>query len=268
VKTALLSWGVVIGATSIAAGGAALVPTALRGVAEFQVARVVVHGATYLDPHEALLASGITAKASIFDDDAAWRSALRAHPLVRDTRIERELPATVHLHIEETRPVALVRTPELRAADAAGRILPLRAGGLDLDLPIVDTPAKLATLEGATATPRRAFREVTDEPTLRALALIDALDTLDPELAALVSEAKPLGGHGVQLVLRAPAGTSVLLPALPSLQDLRAVRLVLAHLTAQSAAAATGVRIDARFREQIIVARNTATNRTNAGGAR
>jgi hypothetical protein len=268
-KAALLSWSGVVVAASVAAGGAVLAPEALRRVDEFHVTRVVVHGAVLLEPAEALVASGITTASSIFDDEEQWIAALRSHPLVREARVERELPATLHVHVEETTPLAFAQTPELRVVDALGHILPIRIEGHDLDLPVLAIRSQLATLEAAAALIHgRSFLRITDEPSLRALELLAALETLDAELAALVSEATPLPARDVLLTLRAPEGMQLVMRAPATAEQLRAVRLTLAHLRAADDDAALRVRIDARFRDQIIVAPLAKASRSTTGGTR
>lgn len=267
-KAALLSWMGVIAAALLVATGASLAPDALRLVGEFNVVRVVVHGAVNLDPDETLAASGISAGTSLFDDEDAWRTALLAHPLVQDARFERELPATLHVHVIETSPAALVQTPELRVVDVRGNVLPMRTEGVDLDLPIILAPARIAARDDATLPRVRPYLHVTDEPTLRTLRLLDALKSHDAELHALVSEAWPLPGSGVQLALRVPDGL-ILALALPlEREQLRVLRLTLAHLGVAEAATLR-VRVDARFRDQVIVApvSQAQARRMNAVGA-
>jgi hypothetical protein len=269
-KSALLAWTFVIAMASLVAGAAALAPEALRGVDEFHVARVVVHGAANLEPADALAASGITATTSIFDDEAVWLDGRRARPLVRSARFERELPTTLHVHVQETSPLAFAQTPELRAVDERGNVLPVRAGELDLDLPIVGVRSQVGVLAtpASIAARGRSFLRVTDEPTLRALALLATLEQLDAELAALVSEATPLARSDVLLTLRAPAGLQLMLTVPPSAAQLRAIRLTLAHLRAVDDAEPARVRIDVRFHDQVVVAPSAQPQGSNTGGAR
>jgi hypothetical protein len=267
-KSALVSWSGVLLVAVLVGTGAALAPDALRRVDEFQVTRVVVHGATNIEPDEAVAASGIVTGASLFEDEAAWIDALLEHPLVRAARVERELPATLHLHVVETMPFALVQVPELRVVDARGNVLPIRTDGVDLDLPIVMTRAQVAAREAAAAPRVRPYLRITDEPTLRTLRLLEALDTLDAELFALVSDARPLRAEGVQLALRAPDGLLITLALPLEREQLRALRLTLAHLGAADSAS-LHAHVDARFRGQIIVAPVThgQARRMNTGSA-
>jgi cell division septal protein FtsQ len=267
-KAALLTLAVVAGGASVLAAGAARAPDALRNVDEFRVAHVVVHGAAYLEPEDVLAASGIGPASSVFDDMTPWRAALLAHPLIVDVRIERELPATIELHIRESSPLAFVATPELRPVDARGYVLPVRARGPELDLPVLVAATRIGVLDPERVTDGEAnsFSRVVDDASLAAIRALDAIRRLDPVLESMISEIAPVAAGDVRLTLRRPAGTVVLLPAEPDAERVQAVRLTLAHL----GDAAVGARIDARFREQVVVkpAATAAGTRALSGGAR
>src|SRR5690606_13580026 len=81
--------------------------------------------------------AGITSASNLFDDATPWIESLRAYPLVADVRIQRRVPGTIVLHIEEAVPVAFARTPELRAIGANGRVLPADPADDDMDLPVL-----------------------------------------------------------------------------------------------------------------------------------
>src|SRR5918996_4954419 len=103
---------------------AATAPELLRRFDSFRVDRVEIRGTRYLAPYDALVQSGITRKSNVFDDFEPWRQRLLKHALIIDASIERQLPGTVRVEITETEPLALARTPELKAVDARARALP------------------------------------------------------------------------------------------------------------------------------------------------
>ncbi len=236
-----LRWAAALLAASAVIALSAQAPALLRHIDAFRVDRVEVVGTRHLAPHAALEASGITRTSSVFDDRRPWKAALLRHPLVAAVSIERKLPSTIVVRIEEVEPVALVRTPDLRPVDAGARTLPIDPAGAELDLPIVDVLTAVA-----------ADGRLEDDA---ALALVEAaarLRTLEPEIAARVSEIAPAAGGGLRLLLREPARAEVLLPVPLEPERLEQLRLTMADLESRDELA--GVRgIDVRFRDQVVV---------------
>jgi hypothetical protein len=246
----------VIGATGLLIWVAALAPFALRHGAPFAVHRVEVIGLRHLSATAAVAASGITRTSSVFDNPAPWCAALLSHPLVAAVRIERRLPHTLVLHITETVPVAFARTPELRAIDARGRILPADHAAEDMDLPVLTFASRIS-----------ADGRAVDRRTLRVVKFLDVVRRTEPGLLGWVSEAG-VYGNGVRLVLRSAKDADVLVASPPAADRLRELHLTLADLatprtvtdtaTGRSRAAASELsrvrRIDVRFHDQIVVA--------------
>lgn len=230
---------------SVAVAGVAasvgLAPRALRRLDTFRVRRVEVVGSRFAAPYEVVEASGITRASNVFDDTDVWRRTLLRHPMVADVRVERRLPGTIVLRVVEVEPIALVRTPELRMVDPAGRVLPVEAAGFDVDLPVIAIPSSIdadGRLGDATAA-----------------ALVDALARvrrLEPGIAARVSEVLPQPDGGVRMVLTAPDDADVVLPGGVSRPRLRALRLTLANLARRGELARVR-RVDLRFRDQVVV---------------
>lgn len=242
-----------IAATGLIACASAA-PHYMRGLDAFRVRQVEVIGTRFLKPHQALAASGIDTTASVFDDPEVWRAALLTHPLVRDAHVSRRPPHTVRIHVVEADPVALVRGATLRAADAEGNVLPLDPAFGNLDLPVLGNAVKV---DGG---------KLQDERVVNALRGLAALRDLEPSISAWVSEAYA-GRDYVRLVLRWPANADLLLALPIDAARLEEVQLVLADLAtagvgdgSAAGAAASGsdltrlVRVDARFRDQVVVA--------------
>jgi hypothetical protein len=255
-KPALRRMNYAIGATGLLIWLASLAPFALRHWAPFAVRRVEVVGGRHLTAEAAVAASGIDSTASVFDRPSAWRDALLAHPLVAGVTIERRLPHTIVLHITETVPVAFARTPELRAIDARGRILPADRAADDMDLPVLTFTSRVSA-DGRAVDPR----------TLRVVAFLDEVRRTEPGLLGWVSEAG-VYGDGVRLVLRNATDADVLVATRPSRERLRELHLTLADLATprvvtdtvkgRTRAAASELarvsRIDVRFHDQVVVA--------------
>jgi cell division protein FtsQ len=217
-------------------------PDLLRGLDFFRIERVEIAGVRVLAPHEVLAASGVHRGQSVWDDPAPWLAALRAHPGVRDAEIERSLPRTIHIRVDERRPVALVDGGALRLATADGRLLPADPAVAEVDLPLV---------RGAVGDGER----VSDETTLRLLTEAERVARLDPALAARISEIRAEGDTDILLVFGEPALEVVIPPGIAP-EQLRRLDAVLADLARRGQpdrSGTDGLRVDARFRDQIVV---------------
>lgn len=257
-RSAVLRIVIVIGSALALVVAGASMPLLFRRWHAFDVRRVEVIGARHLDAREAVEAAGIREDASVFSNDSAWLHGLLEHPLVADAHIERRVPNTVVLHITESTPVALARTPELRPIDARGRILPVHPAAYGLDVPVLTTRTRVSDAGRAA-----------DEETLRVVAFLERLARDEPGLLGWVSEAGTLGGD-IRLVLRTARSAEVLLPVDATPKRLRELHYTLAEL-ANGSTGTTGDttaarrraadaelsrvrRIDVRFHDQIIVA--------------
>jgi hypothetical protein len=259
VKAALVRIAGVIGCAAVLVAAAAYAPLVLKRWDAFDVERVDVIGARHLSAEDAVAAAGITGTTSVFADEAAWLSGLLEHPLVADAAVERRVPGTVVLHITESQPVALARTPELRPIDARGRLLPVDPGLYDMDLPVLSLATRVS-----------AAGRADDEPTLRVVAFLDDVARHEPALIGWISEAG-VRGADVRLVLRTAHDAEVLLPAVADPARLRELHYTLVELAtprlSSVAGGAAGARsrvadadlsrvrrIDVRFHDQVVVA--------------
>lgn len=272
--------GVAAAAVTLAASGA---PLALRHVDGFRVGRIQVTGAEHLSSADVIAASGITSRSSVFDDFEPWRETLERHPLVLRARVSRRLPDTIVLAITESEPIALVREDTLRPVDARGRVLPIGIARLEHELPVVNA----ALDEAGTRI---------DTSGVRLVQAFARIRETEPWLAAWTSEIAPLP-DGVRLEVDWPAGAEVLLSATDA-DVLEAVRLTVLDLAnsvnAESEDAAAVVRgavaglndaeapgpafaatqlerldrVDARFRDQVVVTLREAGSASREESAR
>lgn len=217
-------------------------PRVLERTPWFGVRRVEVAGARMIAPHDVLAASGIRLGESVWREPDPWIAALRRHPGIEDARVVRRLPGTLRIEVAEKRPVGLVQAGALHPVTSRGEVLPVDPVRVPLDLPLIraETGAK-----GDSAGAR-----------VRALAAeVGRLGQLDPGLFARVSEVSWEGKGTLLLTLSAP-DARVLLPAGAGSGRLRQLRAALADVERRAAPAADGagpVRIDLRFREQVVV---------------
>lgn len=240
--------GVLVLAVALAAGLSRL-PETLSRVEWFRVRHHALEGARFLSAAEVARAAELPADASVWDEFDAWEANVRNHPLVREVRIERDLPATLVFRVEEREPVALVPNPTLEPVDAAGRVLPLDPARHRLDLPLIrpvrsDAPDTKLTPEE-----------------LRGLAReLERLARLDPGFVAAVSRLG-LSGRGhvvaelveprVEMLFRTP------LAARRLHEGLRA----LAHARVRAADQGRAPRaVDLRYEDQVVVRLSNPTD--------
>jgi hypothetical protein len=234
-------------AALVVTGLAALAPFGLRRMDAFRVRQIEVSGARFLSPEAALAITGINDSSSVFDDFDAWVAKLRAQRMIADARVMRRLPGTVRIDLVEAEPVALVRTPELRAVDANGRLLPFRLAGKTLDVPLLTDRARI----GRDST--------TDAVTNRLIAAYLRIRSFDSDLSGRVSEIARAAGGGVRLLLRRPHAAELLLPDPPDERTLREVLMAMDHLrserleNAQATAFDRLARIEARYPNELFV---------------
>src|SRR5262245_6801527 len=86
------------------------IPPALARVDWFRVRGVRVEGVHYLTASEVEEVADVAPDANLWDATGPVAARVRTHPLVRDVRVSRRLPATLVLHVEEREPVGLVPT--------------------------------------------------------------------------------------------------------------------------------------------------------------
>lgn len=266
-------WAIAAAAAAALTVGASEAPLLLRHVDAFRVRRLHVTGTERVSAADAIEASGITSRASVFDDFEPWREALERHPLVLRARISRRLPDTIIFSVVETEPLALVRIRGhgLRPVDARGRVLPIAETQLAGELPLVN-----AVIAREDVAPRL------EDDGVRAVRAFARIREAEPWLAAWTLEIEAVA-DGIRLGVRWPSGAEVLLSA-PDADVLEAIRLTVLDLSSGAevetddaeagvgTAAAVGVargeapgpalaatqlerldRVDARFRDQVVV---------------
>ncbi|MDP9202195.1 MAG: FtsQ-type POTRA domain-containing protein [Gemmatimonadota bacterium] len=213
-----------------------------RQMAFFRVRTVEIHGAHYLQPNEIVARLQIDTLTSLWDELEPLRQRVRRHPQVSDVRIERRMPGTLVVTIQENLPVALIQTPAgLLPFDSLGRQLPIDPSRANLDLPIV----------------------ASTDPVL--LKLVGAIRAAEPRLFARIEEVRRTGREEILLTLspRAEDGASAAgNTATPQRETLRvrvAVGLSVERLadifpveTDLARRQARVGEIDLRYRDQVI----------------
>lgn len=214
----------------------------LRGLELFHVERVEISGTELLSAPEVLATVGLRPGQSVWDDRNPWLDALLAHPVIRGATIERSLPRSLRIRVEERQPVALIEVGTLRPVTAVGEILPVDPAEVPLDLPLIRVrlPAETSRV---------------DDPTQkRLLGEIGRLTQLDPALIVRVSEVRATPSGALHLVLGQPLA-ELLLPPNADTGRLQQLRAVLEEIESRTGTAdrTPGLLIDARFADQIVV---------------
>jgi len=215
------------GAGALLLGVAAAGPLALRHVSFFRVRRVELVGTRYLSPEQLVGQLGLRPDQNLFDDTGEIARRAEQVAGVVSARVERRLPGTLRIVVEERVPLAFSPAPKgLAALDADGRVLPYDPAATGLELPLVPMPDSLV---------------------LGALARVRAADS---SLYQEVESAQRGPPGSVMLEL---GDRRVLLRGQPSREDVQAVAAVRRHL------AVTGrpyAELDARFAGWVVARRS------------
>jgi cell division septal protein FtsQ len=213
-----------------------------RQMAFFRVRAVEIRGARYLQPSDIVTRLKIDTLASLWDDLEPFRQRVLRHPQVSDVRIERRMPGTLVVIVQENLPVALIQTRAgLLPFDSLGRQLPIDPSRANLDLPIVaSTDPVLLKLVGAIrAAEPRVFARIEE---VRRTGRDEILLLLSPRAENVARAAGDTAApQHKSLRVRLPVGLSV-----ERLADIFPVESDLARRQARVG------EIDLRYRDQVI----------------
>jgi cell division protein FtsQ len=216
----------------LALGGVALLllagsplwgPLALRRLAFFRVRNVEVVGARYLAPNDVITRLRVDTTASVWDAIGPLERRVASHPQVRAVEIERKLPGTLVVRIDERLPVALIPSPRgFRAFDARGVPLPIDLAKTPIDAPIL------------------ADRDTA------ALRLLSSLESEAPTVYDRVSDVRPVSGD--ELVIKLDSLTLRTMKSVTPdrFYEIQPVRDDLARRQLKV------VELDLRYRDQVI----------------
>lgn len=112
-------------------------PRLLQELSFFRVRRVEIGGLQYLAPATMMAALKLSPKASVFDDPAPLVRRAKSVPGIKAVAIQRRLPGTLEVTVEEAVPVALApASGGLALLDARGKRLPFDPVTSAPDLPL------------------------------------------------------------------------------------------------------------------------------------
>lgn len=128
-------------ATSALIGSPWWVPRALSQLDYFHVRRIAIDGTRFARSRDVMPLLQVDTLQSIWQPLPPLVARVSTHPLVANVRVERRLPGTLVVTIEEREPAALVPSAgRMVAADGEARMLPIDLAAHPLDLPLVTTP--------------------------------------------------------------------------------------------------------------------------------
>ena len=235
---------VVVGAAAVAGvwGGLRLG----KRLPVFRVDQVEVEGAGYLTQDRVRAVAGVDGAVSVWESRSRMVARLEDHPLVVSAMVERTLPSTLVIRVEEAAPIGLVASPVVVAVDRDGDVLPLDPTEPILDLPVLRVVTSLASASWGMRILARDVRHVAE---------------VAPEVFAVLSEARLddreatllLGDSGLRVRYRPPISQRRLRDAVIAINDARA-RMPDSALR----------EIDLRFADQVVV-RTAAAPAAEAG---
>jgi cell division protein FtsQ len=214
-----------------------------RRMAFFHVRTVEIRGSRYIQPNEIVKRLQIDTLTSLWDDLEPLGQRVRGHPQVSGVRIERRMPGTLVVFIQENLPVGLIQTSAgLVPFDSLGRQLPIDPSRSNLDLPIVASadPVLLKLVGAIRAGEPRVFARIEEA---RRTGREEILLTLAPraEDATALAAGATVTTQRKSLRVRVPLGLSV-----ERLADIFPVESDLARRQARVG------ELDLRYRDQVI----------------
>ncbi|MXW17851.1 MAG: FtsQ-type POTRA domain-containing protein [Gemmatimonadetes bacterium] len=201
----------------------------------FLVERVEVEGNGYLTQDEVRAVAGLAGAVSVWESTSDIEVRLARHPLVESAKVERALPSTFVIRVEEAAPVGLVASPVAVAVDRNGDVLPLDPTEPILDLPVLRVLTSLASASWG----------------LRILARdVEHVAEVAPEVFAVLSEAR-LDDREATLLL---GDSGLRVRYHPPISQRRLREAVIAINDAYERVADGGLEeIDLRFADQVVV---------------
>ena len=167
-----------------------------------KVAHVMLSGNRIVEANELFQLANVKHGSLIYDIDLkAIRKNLMSHYYIKDAIVERNLPSTIELTVEERNPIALVNRPDPVYLDEDGVILPHSISKALFDLPVL-TGVRLGTNVSYGAV-------VQDSDAHEALEILMAARIVDSELYHLISEIQLREGHDI-VMFTAEGGVPVI----------------------------------------------------------
>lgn len=157
-----------------------------------RVQKVVVEGARILSAKQIASLAGVPAKSQLYGVDLfTIRQRLMKQPFIRSVRVNREVPGTLMIEVEEREPVASLGGGQIRYVDAEGMVLPYVNTSIALDLPVISGLADIQEVQ--------AGKIFESEDLAEALELLQTAQQIDSSVYHFISEINMSRGEDVVL---------------------------------------------------------------------
>jgi cell division septal protein FtsQ len=161
------------------------------------VQHVTVTGNRIVDTNEILQLAQLEPGTRMYDVDLmALQRNLLSHHFLKSATVERDLPSTLHIHVAERVPVAMIHRGDILYVDQDGVLLPHAAPGELFDLPIITGMDPRLPLTIGT--------QITDPDLQEALSILSMARIITRDMYHQISEVHLRGGG--DLVLYAAEG--------------------------------------------------------------
>jgi cell division protein FtsQ len=155
-----------------------------------KVAHVTLTGNRIVDANELFQLASVKHGSLIYDIDLKEiQKNLLSHYYIKDVIVERNLPSTIQLTVEERTPIALVNRSDAVYLDEEGVILPHSISKALFDLPV---------LTGVKLGPQISYGAIVqDSDAHEALKILTIARLVNSELYHLISEIELRNGHDI-----------------------------------------------------------------------
>lgn len=163
----------------------------------FFIQQFEIHGERYLTHRDIISLSKLKINDKLFDQNLSIiESNIARSPYIRNVKVERRIPSTVLIIIDEEVPIAYLKMGNTKLISESGRILP-RAVDFDFpDLPIINFGESTILTDGM---------KIDDENIHKVLEVLKEIQLVSVDLSSIISEIKWVEGQIKILLVKGSA---------------------------------------------------------------
>lgn len=164
--------------------------------------QVVVRGVVYVEKNQVVQLAEVAPGTPLYEVDLTKvQRNVMSHYFIRRATVERDLPNTIRITVEERQPLAIVVDEKLSYLDDEGVVLPSAVSKAVMDLPVVSGVAKSVSLKPGLTVDNADVRE--------ALQVLALLKSSNREMYHRISEVQLRNG-GDMVLLSAESGVPII----------------------------------------------------------